>query len=648
MIWRKKQSVFADRRKYIRLDTVFPVQFALVGRDRWDIFLSDWLQGFTRNVSQDGLCLEINNLCAEWVVVLRQQRADLSLKIELPFLDKEIPAVGRIAWMEEPSQGIEKFLVGVHFEEMDEKKNMLFIRYARAKKLFLPVSLGLIAFLASVFVMGTWLNIKLIKGNRALVHQLVGIVQESSIAKQKVKELARQRAQLELEIQNSDSRLQVLLEEEKKYLGVPKTADKKKFEQRKAEIFSLVDKLSADKERLQAELIAVQKKENGVAEELLHLDKKKAQLEKANLEKMYQWLKKRQDGSTGLVISFEGESNIKNWAFIYDQSLALQAYTNFADFERAQMILDFFAQKAKRVNGMFMNAYYAESGSPAELSVQSGSNLWLGIGILQYTKKSQDKTYLGLAEEIARAVIGLQDSDGGIRGGRNIEWFAADHNLDAYAFFNMLYKITGKQEYRTAADSVLKWLLKHVYEQSDAAIKKEKSGAIIATDTYAWSIAAIGPEKLEELGINPERIIELAQEFCSAEVVFCRPEGYSVKLRGFDFAPEQNLARGGVISSEWTAQMVVAYKIMSEYYYKKGLKAKGHLYEMKADDNLATLEKMTISSAHSSGQSCLPFATQSFVDTGHGWMTPKGNSTGCVSGTAYTIFAYYNYNPLEA
>jgi hypothetical protein len=58
---------------------------------------------------------------------------------------------------------------------------------------------------------------------------------------------------------------------------------------------------------------------------------------------------------------------------------------------------------------------------------------------------------------------------------------------------------------------------------------------------------------------------------------------------------------------------------------------------------------MIISSSSPTGQgeSCLPYATQDFVDTGHGWMTPKGNSTGSVAGTAYAFFAYYGYNPLE-
>jgi len=58
---------------------------------------------------------------------------------------------------------------------------------------------------------------------------------------------------------------------------------------------------------------------------------------------------------------------------------------------------------------------------------------------------------------------------------------------------------------------------------------------------------------------------------------------------------------------------------------------------------------MIISSPSPSGQgeSCLPYATGDFVDTGHGWFTPKGNSTGSLAGTAYTFFAYSNYNPLE-
>ena len=149
--------------------------------------------------------------------------------------------------------------------------------------------------------------------------------------------------------------------------------------------------------------------------------------------------------------------------------------------------------------------------------------------------------------------------------------------------------------------------------------------------------------------MNPASIMEFAEKNCSVEVSYQRPDGQIVKVRGFDFAPERNLSRGGVVSSEWTAQMVISFKIMADFYAKKGMQRKAEAYKIKADAYLAELGKMLISSSSPSGQGegCLPYATQDFVDTGHGWFTPKGKSTGSLAGTAYTFFAYYNYNPLE-
>ena len=77
--------------------------------------------------------------------------------------------------------------------------------------------------------------------------------------------------------------------------------------------------------------------------------------------------------------------------------------------------------------------------------------------------------------------------------------------------------------------------------------------------------------------------------------------------------------------------------------------AKARSYKSKAEEYLFELGKMIIANPSPSGQgeSCLVIATQDSVDTGNGWMIPKGKSTGSLAGTAYTIFAYYNYNPLE-
>jgi hypothetical protein len=639
-MFRKKYSG-EERRKYIRLDSVFPVQFRLLSLDEKH-FLSDWLQGFTNNIGRAGLCLSINNLNPELAKIIKDQQAKLFLDIEMPITRRPIPAHAKVVWVKDAADEPNRYLIGLSYEEIDIYQNNQIMRYTWTKKLFVPAALSIIIILGLGFAIGSIISAKLIRSNRVLVEQLVKILQESSVAKQKVKEIDREGEDLQLKIQTLQSRIQTVGEERQK-LETTKTDEIKQLN-------SLIDKLTQEKDPLQEQLISLQRKESTVTEELLRLDKRKARLEKANLDKMYRWLKIHQNPRTGLVMSFEGDKDIASWAFIYDQALVVQAYTYFSDFQRARKIIDFFDKKAKRIDGRFLNAYYVNDGAPSEYIVHSGPNLWLGIAILQYTKKSQDFRYLGLAEDIAQAIIYLQnqDRDGGICGGPNITWYSTEHNLDAYAFFNMLYKVTAKPQYLQARDKVLNWLVSHTYDKLEIPIKRGKGDSTIATDTYAWSIAAIGPGKLDELGMNPDRIIEFAEENCSVEVGYIRPEGQSIKIKGFDFAPLRHVARGGVVSSEWTAQMVLAFKIMADFYYKKGMTAKARAYELKADTYLAELGNMIISSPSPSGQgeSCLPYATVDFVDTGHGWMTPKGKTTGSVSGTAYTLFAYYNYNPL--
>ncbi|MFA5144824.1 MAG: PilZ domain-containing protein [Candidatus Omnitrophota bacterium] len=638
-----------ERREYVRLDSVFPVQFRLLAIDG-EHFLSDWLQGFTNDVGRGGICLSVNNLNPELARLLKEGQAKISLDIEMPLARKPVPAKARIVWIAQaPGGNPNKYLIGLSYEKIDHFQNNRIMRYVWAKKIFIPVALSIIFILGSVIAVNSLINAKLIKDNRALVEQLVKTVQESSIAEEKIGRISKEREDLEARIKALEPRIQTI-EREKSEVEANARLATDKQSRKMEELSGLIKELSVAKAALEEQLVVVQRKEDAVVKEIVNLSEEKVSLEQANVEKMYQWLKVHQNPRTGLVISFEGDNDIANWAFIYDQSLVAQAYTLFSDFQRARRIFDFFNTKAKRRDRQFYNAYYANDGSPSEYVVQSGPNIWLGIAIMQYTQKSGDSSYVRLAEEIAQAIIDLQgqDKDGGIRGGPGIEWYATEHNLDAYSFFNMLYKITGRVCYQEAANKVLSWLVRYTYDKAELPIKRGKGDSTIATDTYAWSIAAVGPRKLEEIGMDPDRIVEFAEQNCSVEVAFLRPEGQTVKVRGFDFASQRNLARGGVVSSEWTGQMVMAYKIMADYY-KDSLPDKSRAYARKADEYLSELSNMIISSPSPSGQgeSCLPYATQDSADTGHGWSTPKGKSTGSVAGTTYTLFAYYNYNPLE-
>ena len=469
------------------------------------------------------------------------------------------------------------------------------------------------------------------------------VLKDSSQAKQRIEEAAAQRKSLESKLIILQDQIKSVQVQKEKILAGDLAQIKR--------LNNLIASLAKKRLALENKLTSVKRDENMVTKELIRLDERKVMLEQANFDKMYQWLKIHQNNRTGLVSSFEGDKEIANWSFTYDLALVAQAYTKFSDFDRAKKILDFFAHNAKRVNGWFLNAYYVDDGAPAEFIMHCGPNLWVGLAIMQYTQSTQDKSYLSVAESIAATIINLQnqDADGGIRGGPAVEWYSTEQNLDAYAFFNMLAQVTQKAAYAQAAQKTINWLVNNTYDRPDLPVKRGKGDSTIATDTYAWSIAAIGPVKLLALGMDPDKILEFVEENCSVEVNFARANDQSVKIKGFDFAPQAHTARGGVVSSEWTAQMVVSYKIMEEFYLKKGNKAKADSYGQKAQMYLGQLCNMIISSASASGQGqgCLPYATLDQVDTGHGWATPKGSHTGSVSGTAYTLFAYYGFNPLE-
>jgi len=270
--------------------------------------------------------------------------------------------------------------------------------------------------------------------------------------------------------------------------------------------------------------------------------------------------------------------------------------------------------------------------------------------MLQYTAKTKDTRYLPFCRDIAAWLETFKDNEGGLRGGKAFSWYSTEHNLDAYAFYRMLYGLTKEEAYRKRADETLSWLSQNAFSRlSLPVVKRGKGDATIATDTYAWSITAIGPQKLKEIGMNPDEIMDFAINNCGVTVEYQKPEGPVVSVKGFDFAKSRNLARGGVVSCEWTSQMLLALKIMGDYYAGAGDIDKGRYYRRLADSYVSSLSQMIITSPSPVGQGdfCLPYASQEFADTGHGWRTPKGNRTGSVAATAYAILMLKDINPLQ-
>jgi len=118
---------------------------------------------------------------------------------------------------------------------------------------------------------------------------------------------------------------------------------------------------------------------------------------------------------------------------------------------------------------------------------------------------------------------------------------------------------------------------------------------------------------------------------------FKNPDGSTYKVTGFDFTIPSNMGRKGIVSGEWTAQMIGALKIMAAHYNGKDFK-KFQYYNEKARFYESELLKMKIGDA-------LPYASKANERTGHGWRTPRGDSMQALASTAYFVLSSTGYNP---
>jgi hypothetical protein len=376
-------------------------------------------------------------------------------------------------------------------------------------------------------------------------------------------------------------------------------------------------------------------------------------------QKLRSWLVRRQNASTGLIKSFDNDHCVvSGQAFTYDQALASIVFTAFDNLDAAEGILAFFVKNTTDPFVGYANAYDHASGRVTEHTVHCGPNIWLGIAALQHYAKTDNPGSFLLCEQIACWIMDMQmaDPDGGIKGGPASPWFSTEHHLDAYAFFQMIHQVTGQEKYTHTLQLILSWLKKHAFN-TDAGgdhlppVNRGWEDPMVATDVYALSLMALGPRKLKEAGLAPEAILAYAEKHCAVEIDCQQASGRAVRVRGFDFTSPERFGRAGMISPEWTCQMIIAYRVLGHHYAQMQKPSKGRAYHQKADQYLQELSKLIITDSRSDSRragASLPYATSANAATGHGWRTPTGPDTGSIAGTAYMFLALRGVNPLIA
>lgn len=588
------------------MNTVFPVEIRTGDAGRL-------LQAFTCDVSHGGLCLELKSFGKETEKSLLVPGRVIHLTINPSFSGKPIQASASIAWFEKnESEPHSVYRIGVAYTQIDPSSRQRLIRFAKTRfwmpRIAAGAGVAMLVFISVLIVREQSLAVQ----NRLLVRQLVESADKRSHIASSLNQIQKKKTDLEKEL--------------------------------------VLAKEALKTQTIQLELKALERGRRSLRKDFENLKNQSRLADTKVLDQMVDWIRSHQNIRTGLVASFEGDPGLEHWAFTYDQSLACQVFLLFGDYGKAAAILSFYRDNADKRDKIYFNAYDSTDGRAVESTVHTGPNIWIGLAALQYERKVKDGRFVKLAQQMGDWVIRFQDEEGGVKGGPDADWYSTEHNLDAYAFLSMLVDQTRDERYRDAAERTLAWLRKYAYSLQEKRVHRGKGDATISTDTLSWSIAALGPERLLEIGFDPEGIIDFAEKNCLVSVKFPHPDdGKTIAVRGFDFAKASHIGRGGIISTEWTAQMIVTYRILADYFKSRNDAEKSGLYRDKADFYLNELQKLVITSPSRTGQGrgSLPYASMSNADTGHGWRTPAGRQTGSVAGTAYGIFAWAGYNPFD-
>lgn len=243
---------------------------------------------------------------------------------------------------------------------------------------------------------------------------------------------------------------------------------------------------------------------------------------------------------------------IQNAAFSYDNALVAMAYISEGMQDEAKDILDAFVYAIKNdrkyiinrtdVNQLdslrVRNAYAAgivtsisgwesgvslpgwydnNAGEWYEDRYQVGSNVgntsYVALALLQYYNAYGDEEYLETAQKIMNWVIeNCSDDTCGFTAGFDgweegnspvvypFTYKSIEHNIDAYAAFSELYKLTNETKYKDAAQNALDFI-KSMYDEDlglfytgtgNDGVTPNKS--VIVLDAQVWCAMALGDE----------------------------------------------------------------------------------------------------------------------------------------------------------
>jgi len=106
-----------ERRRYKRLDSIFPVEFQVLDSDGNPC--TGWHQAFSQDISKGGICLTINTLTRDEAKILTVHDKSLLLQIHSVFSEHSFLACSDIVWVHKTKEvPFPQYVVGLQFSEL--------------------------------------------------------------------------------------------------------------------------------------------------------------------------------------------------------------------------------------------------------------------------------------------------------------------------------------------------------------------------------------------------------------------------------------------------------------------------------------------------------------------------------------------------
>ena len=308
-----------------------------------------------------------------------------------------------------------------------------------------------------------------------------------------------------------------------------------------------------------------------------------------------------------------------NFVSLYENALAAIVFSVEGDFERAELIFDFFTQRIEcemMVSPGGFGQFRDRDGFPPDGKPHRwlGDNAWLLIAINNYHRLAGNNKYEKLKCVLEEWIVSLKDeADGGIWGGYDQDGKrilkSTEGAIDAFnavngysGFHKDILGFLKTQYWQSQTKSFLAW--------------KEHEKYKYALDLHSWGYCAFKDMPLE--------LLNNADQYRITKIAAVNNQN----ITGFCFDLDLD-----TIWLEGTGEMVVAYRtaglnFMAEYYIRE-------------------LEKMIISVSGNPKRGGIPYTTNKGTHYGEGNLWNGVETNPNVAASSWYLLGKWGYDPME-